>query len=93
MSEEEQKYEPKVNEKTWPSFVDEWFKNMGERKEEDGEQSYECMDNFRAVNMTSPSKEDMLKYNEQKDKGCCGEKESTITGNGEIWRVGFNYGH
>ena len=77
----------------WPQFVKDWFKKMEEEKGDDGEKWYENMDNYRAVNILSPVKEQIRKYETKKKDGCCGEVEKTLSGDGEIWRVGFNYGH
>lgn len=79
--------------KNWPAFVSEWFTQMEEAKDEEGAPEYECMDNYRAINMISPTKEAAKAYQEQQEKGCCGSVEKTISDGKEIWRVGFNYGH
>lgn len=50
-------------------------------------EGYDCVDNVRVANIHS--KNQIRKYNKQKDEGCCGSFD-TVVGN---WMIGFNYGH
>ena len=52
----------------------------------------ECVDNFRCADLRNP--EEVKKYLEAYYKGCCGFSDNVVAGeNGDLFLVGFNYGH
>ena len=82
--------------------LDEWFKSpvyqkyFGTEKEAraylDGAMSMsDCVDNQRFAYQAN--EEQMKRYKEQKERGCCGFVDWCISINGEIAFMGYNYGH
>lgn len=68
-----------------PEAVQRWFA----KAEESG---HECMDNYRAAKVSDP--EQVKAYEEQRRNGCCGSCDVSIEDDdGNLWIVGFNYGH
>jgi hypothetical protein len=51
----------------------------------------ECVDNYRYADLRYP--EEVKKYLETYYKGCCGYSDNVIYDNGNLFLVGFNYGH
>jgi hypothetical protein len=51
----------------------------------------EYADNFRAYRYIDQYL--YKEYMESKNKGCCGEYESSTRVNGQQWIIGCNYGH
>ena len=51
----------------------------------------EYVDNRRFA--AADSRKDMRRYNAQKDHGCCGYYDATVTVMGRLFWIGCNYGH
>lgn len=82
--------------KDTPEFIQRWFEWHAEHLAFPGCASttlkYENMDNFRFARITDTAA--CIKYEEQRQKGCCGGKDATVEdGEGNLWVIGFNYGH
>jgi len=81
-----------------PEAVQRWFRWMEERPQYDGKRPlddthmYECMDNLRFARVTEAAM--CIKYEERYKRGCCGSVDQVIEDDdGDLWLVGFNYGH
>jgi len=80
-----------------PESVQRWFRWMQERPAFPGcdgkdQPMYDYMDNFRVARITDA--EACIKYEERRKSGCCGSVDQvTEDGDGNLWLVGFNYGH
>lgn len=57
------------------------------------EENYDCVDNVRVANSRKSSQ--IRRYMRQKDNGCCGsfDVKKTCPVDGQVYYLGFNYGH
>lgn len=52
----------------------------------------DCVDNFRVARVGNTSQQ--RRYRQQKENGCCGSEDFIATGpDGNLYRLGYNYGH
>lgn len=76
----------KFHGREFPYAVGNWFDTMYESG------YYDYMDNYRWALASDP--EQVAKFEEAEELGCCGSHNETITGpDGLKYLVGFNYGH
>jgi hypothetical protein len=75
-----------------PEHIQQWFDMMEKVKNHLQRQAFEHMDNFRYAKLDDL--EALKKFEERHKRGCCGSREEIIEDReGNLWVVGFNYGH
>ena len=69
-------------------WLDEAIKNYWKSNDH-----YDNVDNQRLARQDQP--DELIKYNDQKDRGCCGERDMSLGPSpaGYTYQYGFNHGH